>query len=89
MCVRHPIDWYRIWGINAEGRFFQAMRIGFLGLGKMGTEMALRLVAAGHELAVWNRSEGRTKPLIREGAIAAATPGRGRTGRGRRGYHAL
>jgi 3-hydroxyisobutyrate dehydrogenase-like beta-hydroxyacid dehydrogenase len=34
----------------------------------------LRLVAAGHELSVWNRSEGRTKPLIREGAIAAATP---------------
>jgi 3-hydroxyisobutyrate dehydrogenase-like beta-hydroxyacid dehydrogenase len=36
--------------------------------------MALRLIAAGHELSVWNRSEGRTKPLIREGAIAAATP---------------
>ena len=35
------------------------MRIGFLGLGKMGTAMALRLVAAGHELSVWNRSEGR------------------------------
>lgn len=50
------------------------MRIGFLGLGKMGTPMALRLLAAGHELAVWNRSEGRAKPLIREGAIAAATP---------------
>ena len=50
------------------------MRIGFLGLGKMGTAMALRLLAAGHELSVWNRSEGRTKPLIREGAIAAATP---------------
>jgi 3-hydroxyisobutyrate dehydrogenase-like beta-hydroxyacid dehydrogenase len=50
------------------------MRIGFLGLGKMGTAMAMRLLAAGHELAVWNRSEGRTKPLIREGAIAAATP---------------
>jgi 3-hydroxyisobutyrate dehydrogenase-like beta-hydroxyacid dehydrogenase len=40
----------------------------------MGTPMALRLIAAGHELAVWNRTEGRTKPLIREGAIAAATP---------------
>jgi len=39
----------------------------------MGTAMALRLVAAGNELSVWNRSEGRTKPLIREGAIAAAT----------------
>jgi 3-hydroxyisobutyrate dehydrogenase-like beta-hydroxyacid dehydrogenase len=51
-----------------------AMKIGFLGLGNMGTPMALRLLAAGHELSVWNRSEARTKPLIREGAIAAATP---------------
>jgi 3-hydroxyisobutyrate dehydrogenase-like beta-hydroxyacid dehydrogenase len=50
------------------------MRIGFLGLGKMGTPMALRLIGAGHELAVWNRTEGRTEPLLREGAIAAATP---------------
>jgi 3-hydroxyisobutyrate dehydrogenase-like beta-hydroxyacid dehydrogenase len=50
------------------------MKIGFLGLGKMGTPMALRLVAAGHEMSVWNRTEGRTEPLIREGAIAAATP---------------
>ncbi len=50
------------------------MRIGFLGLGKMGAPMAQRLLAAGHELAVWNRTEARTKPLIREGAIAAATP---------------
>jgi len=36
--------------------------------------MAQRLIAAGHELSVWNRTEGRTKPLLREGAIAAATP---------------
>ena len=50
------------------------MTIGFLGLGAMGTPMALRLLAAGHELSVWNRTEGRTKPLLREGAIAAATP---------------
>ena len=50
------------------------MRIGFLGLGTMGTPMALRLIAAGHELSVWNRTEGRTKPLLHEGAIAAATP---------------
>jgi 3-hydroxyisobutyrate dehydrogenase-like beta-hydroxyacid dehydrogenase len=50
------------------------MRIGFIGLGAMGTPMALRLLAAGHELAVWNRGEGRTKPVIREGAIAAGTP---------------
>jgi 3-hydroxyisobutyrate dehydrogenase-like beta-hydroxyacid dehydrogenase len=50
------------------------MKIGFIGLGKMGTPMALRLIAAGHELSVWNRSEERTKPLIHEGAIAAGTP---------------
>jgi 3-hydroxyisobutyrate dehydrogenase-like beta-hydroxyacid dehydrogenase len=50
------------------------MKIGFLGLGKMGAPMALRLIAAGYELSVWNRTEGRTKPLLREGAIAAATP---------------
>jgi 3-hydroxyisobutyrate dehydrogenase-like beta-hydroxyacid dehydrogenase len=40
----------------------------------MGTPMALRLLAAGHELSVWNRTEERTKPAIHEGAIAAATP---------------
>ena len=50
------------------------MRIGFLGLGKMGAAMAQRLIAAGHELAVWNRTEGRTEPLAREGAIVAGTP---------------
>ena len=50
------------------------MKIGFLGLGNMGTPMALRLLTAGHELSVWNRSEERTKPLIHEGAIAAGTP---------------
>ncbi|MDE3148144.1 MAG: NAD(P)-dependent oxidoreductase, partial [Acidobacteriota bacterium] len=50
------------------------MKIGFLGLGKMGTPMARRLLAAGHELTVWNRSEARADPLIHEGAILAGTP---------------
>jgi 3-hydroxyisobutyrate dehydrogenase-like beta-hydroxyacid dehydrogenase len=50
------------------------MKIGFLGLGKMGAPMAMHLLAAGHELRVWNRTEGKTEPLLREGAIAAATP---------------
>jgi 3-hydroxyisobutyrate dehydrogenase-like beta-hydroxyacid dehydrogenase len=52
----------------------KTMKIGFLGTGRMGTPMALRLLAAGHELRVWNRTEGRTEPLLREGAIAAGTP---------------
>ena len=50
------------------------MRIGFLGLGNMGTPMALRLIAAGHELSVWNRTEARTNLLAHEGAIVAGTP---------------
>lgn len=50
------------------------MKIGFLGTGSMGLPMARHLLEAGHELRVWNRSEGRTEPLLREGAIAAGTP---------------
>jgi len=40
------------------------MKIGFLGLGNMGTPMALRLLAAGHELSVW-----RMKYLCRKYAL--------------------
>jgi len=50
------------------------MRIGFLGLGNMGMPMAHCLIAAGHELSIWNRTEGRSEPLLREGAIQAGTP---------------
>jgi len=50
------------------------MKIGFLGLGQMGMPMAMRLLAAGHELSVWNRTETRADPLLREGAILAGTP---------------
>lgn len=50
------------------------MKIGFLGLGQMGSAMALRLVAAGHDLTVWNRTESRADPLLREGAVLAGTP---------------
>jgi 3-hydroxyisobutyrate dehydrogenase-like beta-hydroxyacid dehydrogenase len=50
------------------------VRIGFLGLGKMGVPMARRLLAARHELTVWNRSRERAEALAREGARVAATP---------------
>lgn len=50
------------------------MRIGLVGIGRFGQTVGLRLLAAGHELSVWNRSEERTKPLIHDGAIAAGTP---------------
>ena len=44
------------------------MKIGFIGLGEMGRPMAAKLLKAGHELRVWNRSAERTEPLIEQGA---------------------
>lgn len=50
------------------------MRIAFCGLGLMGSGMARRLLLAGHEAAVWNRSPGKAKELVASGAIVAASP---------------
>jgi 3-hydroxyisobutyrate dehydrogenase len=49
-------------------------RVAFLGLGAMGHPMAGRLVAAGHEVRVWNRTPGRDEDLVAAGAVRAATP---------------
>ena len=48
--------------------------VGFLGLGKMGTPMAARLLQAGCRLTVWNRSVGNADALVRDGADLAASP---------------
>jgi 3-hydroxyisobutyrate dehydrogenase-like beta-hydroxyacid dehydrogenase len=50
------------------------MRIAWLGTGLMGDPMARRLLAAGHELAVWNRTAERTAAAVATGARAAASP---------------
>jgi len=51
------------------------MKIGFVGLGNMGSGMAMNLLKAGHELTVYNRTAEKAKPLLQEGARAAASPG--------------
>jgi 3-hydroxyisobutyrate dehydrogenase-like beta-hydroxyacid dehydrogenase len=43
-------------------------KIAFLGLGMMGAPMATRLLEAGNEVTVWNRSPERTEPLAHQGA---------------------
>jgi 3-hydroxyisobutyrate dehydrogenase-like beta-hydroxyacid dehydrogenase len=48
------------------------MRIGFIGLGRMGVGMAANLVAAGHEVTVYNRSPGKAQGLVEKSARAAA-----------------
>jgi 3-hydroxyisobutyrate dehydrogenase len=40
----------------------------------MGASIAERLIAVGHEVAVWNRDPAKTKPLIEAGAKAFASP---------------
>lgn len=49
-------------------------QLGFLGAGNMGSAMASRLVAAEHDVVVWNRSPEALEPLVAAGAIAAARP---------------
>jgi len=48
------------------------MKIGFIGLGQMGSAMAANLIKAGHEVTVFNRSAGKARALIEQGARAAA-----------------
>jgi 3-hydroxyisobutyrate dehydrogenase-like beta-hydroxyacid dehydrogenase len=48
------------------------MKIGFIGLGRMGAAMAANLVKAGHEVSVFNRSPGKSSSLIELGAHEAA-----------------
>jgi 3-hydroxyisobutyrate dehydrogenase-like beta-hydroxyacid dehydrogenase len=49
------------------------MNIGFIGLGNMGTGMARNLLAAGHEVTVFNRTASKVQALVEHGARAAAT----------------
>ncbi|MEU8186886.1 NAD(P)-dependent oxidoreductase [Micromonospora carbonacea] len=49
------------------------LRIAFLGLGRMGLPMAIRLARAGHDVAVWNRTAGRAAETVAAGAHGAAS----------------
>ena len=49
-------------------------RVGFIGVGAMGGRMARRLLDAGHELTVWNRTRSKVRPLLDAGAATAPTP---------------
>jgi len=49
------------------------MKIGFIGLGNLGTPIAENIVESGHELFVYNRTAAKTKALTEKGATAVAT----------------
>mmetsp|Transcript_23685 Transcript_23685/g.68476 ORF Transcript_23685/g.68476 Transcript_23685/m.68476 type:complete len:290 (+) Transcript_23685:82-951(+) len=48
--------------------------VGYLGVGIMGSAMAGRLVDAGFQTTVWNRSPEKCEPLKAKGAKVASTP---------------
>lgn len=50
------------------------MKLGYIGIGLMGHPMTLRLLAAGHEVAVWNRSKDKLAPVVEKGANAVDSP---------------
>ena len=50
------------------------MKIGFIGLGSMGTAIATNLLESGHDVYVFNRNAARTEPLRKAGAKVAASP---------------
>jgi 3-hydroxyisobutyrate dehydrogenase len=49
-------------------------RIGFIGIGLMGSPMVLRLLDQGWDVTVWNREPSRLEPVVAAGANAAASP---------------
>jgi 3-hydroxyisobutyrate dehydrogenase len=50
------------------------MRLGWIGAGRMGFALASRLLAAGHDVAVWNRTRAKAEPLADLGATLVDTP---------------
>ncbi len=50
------------------------MKVGFIGLGRMGMPMSQRLLKAGFDLTVHNRSRGKVEEMVRLGAQQASSP---------------
>ncbi len=51
-----------------------SQKIGWIGLGRMGIPMVEKLIAVGHELAIWNRTKSKTEPMAARGATVVNFP---------------
>ena len=60
----------------ADSELRSGPSLGFIGLGAMGSRMARRLLAAGYDLTVHDRTRERARPLEQSGARFAPTPAR-------------
>jgi 3-hydroxyisobutyrate dehydrogenase-like beta-hydroxyacid dehydrogenase len=52
----------------------QGLRLGWIGVGRMGRALATRLVEAGHDVAVYNRTRSKCAPLEELGATVVDSP---------------
>jgi len=52
----------------------EKMRIGWIGLGRMGFALASRLLEAGHDVAIYNRTRAKGQPLADRGATLVDSP---------------
>jgi 3-hydroxyisobutyrate dehydrogenase-like beta-hydroxyacid dehydrogenase len=51
------------------------MKVGFIGLGRMGSGLAANLLKAGHDVTIYNRTAAKARPLVARGAKLAASVG--------------
>jgi 3-hydroxyisobutyrate dehydrogenase len=52
----------------------QAPTVGWIGTGRMGIQLATRLLEAGYDVAAWNRTRSKCEPLAARGATVADSP---------------
>ena len=55
-------------------------KIGWIGMGRMGFPMAERLIKAGHDVSIWNRTRAKAEPLAKIGGKVVDHPIRSRNG---------
>jgi len=58
-----------------------SLKVGFIGLGRMGQAMAARILGGGHDLVVYNRTVSKTTNLVEAGALAAPSVAEACSGR--------
>ena len=51
-----------------------AQKIGWIGVRRMGTPMAERLLKAGHDVSIWNRTRAKAEPLAARGGKIVDKP---------------
>ena len=55
-------------------RALERPRIGWIGAGRMGLQMASRLLDAGHDVAIYNRTAAKAAPMVSRGCVAVDSP---------------